>query len=465
MEVEQIKKRLNEKYNKFSVDILSKTIMEFQQLFKEKYLTTDEVIQLVILNIPKGVVAYDKVEGRYDAICSISSKEFKIEKEVLDNQDYFEYVFFHEFIHAISYRKFNEKQFMGFYTTTKGDDYEFKVRSFNEAFTEYLTLKRNKMVGYKIENGSLSGYELGALEIEMLENIIPKEKLINSYFNEPNLLENLLNECHMNIDEIFYSFKALEAKDYDEHSLEYKLALINPNNVFKIIDGERYLFYNLLDSFGKVKNEEEFNKKWSILLKEYDNKYNFYKIDGIFRIGEICSDMELLNIKTSKLIEQKISNETLNKYKFLSKIFKIEEKEKILSKLYEIYKNDCRTYFNLMRDESAVLAYTFLDNIKNSYQLYDIEMYPRVYPYLQKENAKINDVIFKKIRCEELNINFYIFDINEKNYVESNYYDIIIDRISNDEFLIKYQNQVDKINISVNKYWHNSHEFNCNIIY
>ena len=126
-----------------------------------------------------------------------------IEKEVLDNQDYFEYVFFHEFIHAISYRKFNEKQFMGFYTTTKGDDYEFKVRSFNEAFTEYLTLKRNKMVGYKIENGILSGYELGALEIEMLENIIPKEKLINSYFNEPNLLENLLNEYHMNIDEIF----------------------------------------------------------------------------------------------------------------------------------------------------------------------------------------------------------------------------------------------------------------------
>ena len=148
MEVEQIRKRLNEKYNKFSVDILSKMIMEFQQLFKEKYLTTDEVIQLVILNIPKGVVVYDKVEGRYDAICSISSKEFKIEKEVLDNQDYFEYVFFHEFIHAISYRKFNEKQFMGFYTTAKGDDYEFKVRSFNEAFTEYLTLKRNKMVTY-----------------------------------------------------------------------------------------------------------------------------------------------------------------------------------------------------------------------------------------------------------------------------------------------------------------------------
>ena len=214
-----------------------------------------------------------------------------------------------------------------------------------------------------------------------------------------------------------------------------------------------------------MKNEEEFNKKWSILLKECDNKYNFYKIDGIFRIGKICSDMELLNIKTSELIEQRISNETLNKYNFLSKIFKIEEKEKILSKLYEIYKNDYRTYFNLMKDESAVLAYTFLDNIKNSYQLYDIEMYPRVYPYLQKENAKINDVIFKKIRCEELNINFYIFDINEKNYVESNYYDIIIDRISNDEFLIKYQNQIDKINISVNKYWHNSHEFNCNIIY
>lgn len=94
MEVEQIRKRLNEKYNKFSVDILSKMIMEFQQLFKEKYLTTDEVIQLVILNIPKGVVVYDKVEGRYDAICSISSKEFKIEKEVLDNQDYLNMYFF-----------------------------------------------------------------------------------------------------------------------------------------------------------------------------------------------------------------------------------------------------------------------------------------------------------------------------------------------------------------------------------
>ena len=43
--------------------------------------------------------------------------------------------------------------------------------------------------------------------------------------------------------------------------------------------------------------------------------------------------------------------------------------------------------------------------------------------------------------------------------------ELIEERISNDEFLIKYQNQIDKINISINKYWHNLHEFNCNIIY
>ena len=89
---------------------------------------------------------------------------------------------------------------MGFYTTAKGDDYEFKVRSFNEAFTEYLTLKRNKMVGYKIENDKIidisiayGGVAATVYKAKALEEILLNKEVKKEYFEEAiSLIPSLL---------------------------------------------------------------------------------------------------------------------------------------------------------------------------------------------------------------------------------------------------------------------------------
>ena len=103
MEKDQIQKKLSEKYDELTTKVLSGTIFEFQELFKEKYLKTEEVISLVTQNIPKGIVIYTDKDDIFDATCSISTGEFKVHKEAMNEEDYFKYIFFHEFIHSISF--------------------------------------------------------------------------------------------------------------------------------------------------------------------------------------------------------------------------------------------------------------------------------------------------------------------------------------------------------------------------
>lgn len=465
MNKEQIQDNLGKVYDKFTVQILSNSILEYQELFEEKYYKTDKVIDIIIENIPKGIVIYDDSGEKFDAICSLSSKEFKVGKSVISRKDYLNYVFFHEFLHAISFRKHNNMRFMGFYTMEKGDDYKFKSEAFNEAFTEFLTLKRNKMCYYEPDKKHLSGYDAGASQLELLIKIIPEQELVDCYFNCPNQLEKIFQKYKMNMDEIFYSFYALEGMEYEIKALENRYALDNPQDLFKIIDGERYFCYNLLDSFGKIESKEKFNDKWSVLLSEMDGRYNFYKIDGIFRYGELCKDIDELKIRKDYFINNKVSEEKLKKYRLLSSIFDNGDQMYILKKLYEIYCEDYNKYWDLLEDDFAILAYTFLDNIKNSYQLYDIEMYPRAFPYLKKENASIKDVNFEKISCEEENIKFYIFNINNITYVESNYDDITIHKMKNNEFEVKYGNETGILNLESNLYEINNVKYRVEKIY
>lgn len=429
----EIQTKLEKVFDDFTTEVLTKSIFDFQRLFNEKYLKTEEVINLVITNIPNGIKLYDNNGSVFDATCSIKSQEFKINKEVLNDREYFDYVFFHEFIHSISYKKCNGLQYMGFYTLEKGEDYSFKSTSFNEVVTEYIALKRNEMYNYKKESGVLSGYDLGAVELKLLTKIIPEEEIINSYFNEPDQLDNILKKYNMNLDEIFYSFHQFENMALDVHALERKYGIQYIDRLFKLIDAERYFFYNLLDSFGDIKTEEEFNKKWSILLSEYDLKYNFYNIDGIFKYGMLYKDIEKLNISSNNQIYIQ-EKEKIEKYNFLFKIFEKEDNDLILEKLSNIYKEDYRKYSDLVKDDFAILSYTFLNKLKNNYELADIEIYPRVYPYLKQEKTTIDKVEFKKIRCEEIKMNVYIFNINGNNYVECNYDDAIIKKKTNTLF-------------------------------
>ena len=460
MNKEEIQSKLSEHYDEFTVETLSNTIIEFQELFKEKYLTTDKVVEIVCMNIPKGIILYDDIEGKFDATCSITEGEFKVSKNILKETEYFKYTFFHEFIHAISFRKHNSMQFMGFYTIEKGEDYEFKSRAFNEAFTEFIALKRNKLYNYLPESLSFSAYDVGATELELLTKIIPEEELIDCYFNSSDLLDDILQKYNMNMDEIFYSFHVLEEAEYDIKALEERKALDRPQNIFRIIDGERFLYYNLLDHFGEVQNKEEFDKKWSILLSETNSKYNFYPIDGIFRYGQLCSDIDRLGIESDL-----VPKETLDKYRFLSSIFESEDKLKILEELYKIYTDNYHKYWDLVKDDFAVLAYTFLDKVKNNYQLYDIEIYPRVYKYLKEENAQLEDVDYEKLRCEEEKISFFVFNINNNIYIESNYDDTTVTRINENEFEVKYADQRGILNIANDTYEINGNSFHVKRVY
>ena len=112
-----------------------------------------------------------------------------------------------------------------------------------------------------------------------------------------------------------------------------------------------------------------------------------------------------------------------------------------------------------------ILAYTFLKSVKNNYQLYDIEIYPRVFPYLKKENASIQDVNFEKVSCKEEKISFYIFHIKNNTYVESNYDDTKVDRINENEFEVKYGNERGILNLKNNFYEINNLKYDIKKIY
>ena len=465
MEKDQIQKKLSEKYDELTTKVLTGTIFEFQELFKEKYLTTEDVISLVTQNIPKGIVIYTDKDDIFDATCSISTGEFKVHKEAMNEEDYFKYIFFHEFIHSISFKKHGDMQFMGFYTIEKGEEYEFKSRAFNEAVTEFMALKRNKMCGYEPENKYLSGYDVGTDQLNLLTKVIPEEELIGAYFNEPGKLEEIFIKYGMNMDELFYAFYLLEEKEYEVHSLEARRGLDNAQDAVRIIDGERYIFYNMLDHFGEVKSEEEFNKKWAILLSELDLKYNFFKIDGIFKYGQLVADMEKLNLGKNELVDSKVSSKILEKYARLNGIVNPEDKMATLKELSDIYHKDYNEYWSLVQDDFAILAYMFVENIKNNYQLYDIESYPRVYPYLEKENATIEDVDFGKRICEEENIKFFVFNIKGKIYIESNYDDTTVSEISENLFEVTYADQRGVLNIKDNTYEIGGNKFEVKQIY
>ena len=460
----QIKIKLSKKYDELSSKMLAESVWEYQELFKEKYLSTNEVLKLLFANIPKGIVVYENL-GKFDATCSMTDGEFKVTKPAMENKEYFGYVFFHEFLHAISFRKHNNLQFMGFYSRDKGEEYQFKATSFNEAVTEYMALKRNKMLKYKNDDFSLSGYEVGATEIHYLTNFIPERILLNSYFNCPDKLEDIFIKYNMNMDEVFYCIHAVEGITYDVKSLELRRALDNPQNVFKIIDSERILLYNKLDSFGPVENEEDFNKKWKKLLSEQKSKYNYFLIDGLFRYGELIRDMKKLKIKHSDLIDKKVSKETLEKYKTLRKIFDYKDPMVVLEKLSDIYHNSYKDYHELAKDDAASLAYFFLREINSNYQLYDIEIYPRIFPYLLQENSTIEKAKFRKIRCDEVNTTIFIFTIKGHNYIETNYDDTSVCKINNNVFELKYGEQVDKVDIKNNIYEINGDKLACKVIY
>lgn len=446
MKKEEIINLLKQKYDDFSSDIISNSIYEFQEVFNQKYLKTEEVINLVTTNIPNGIKIYDNVSVKFDATCSIKDKEFKITKSCLDDKDYFSYLFFHEFIHSISFKKY-DINYMGFYTLELDDDYSFKSRAFNEAFTEFLTLKRNEKYNYKKDNGSLSGYELGAVELDLICKIIPEDELIDAYFNKPYSLDNILKKYNMNLDEILYAFYSLEEMDYETYALTNNYGLKNPQNIFKIITGERYIFYNLLDALDK----EEINKKWDILFKEHNIKYDFFKIDGLLRYGVLSRELDKINIE--------IPEEIIEKCKYLNKL-NDKDNNQVLKELNSIYKDNYLKYYQLFKDEAGPLAYMFLKEIKNNYELYDIEKYPRVYPYLEKEKQTIENVTFKKIRCDEAKIIFYIFIINGNYYIESNYDDTTIKEVSNKVYEIRYSDQIEILDLNNNTYEKDNSKYN-----
>ncbi len=465
MEKSVISERLKNVYDDLSTEIITNTIIDFQEVLKEKYLKTEEVIELVTTNIPNGIKIYDDLGNKFDAICSIGDKEFKVTKEVLERDDYFKYVFFHEFVHSISYKKHNGTQYMGFYSADVNDDYEFKSKAFNEVVTEYLTLKRNKLHDYEKKDGSLSGYDLGTVELELICKIIPEEELIDAYFNHPQDLEEILTKYHMNMDEILYSFYSFEEMDYDIYCLTNRRGIHYLDRLYKLIDGEKFLFYNMLDAIGEINTEDEFNRKWEILLSEQDMKYNFYSIDGLLRYGELCRDIDRLNISENNPIYKRVTKDIINKYRKLISIFDNEDNNQILKELYEIYHKDYHEYFNFIKDDFISLPYTFLEEVKSNFELYDIEMYPRVYPYLEKEQTTIDKVEFRKVACEEANIQIYIFIINGHYYLESNYDDTTIVDKGNCIFEVRYGNQVETLNLNDNTYIANDNKYQIKELY
>ncbi len=162
-------------FNKKTLDLLwnatQDTIKKFGKIISE-----EEIVSRIINNLRKNII--DKKEiidrdvqssGRYN----LNEKTLWMLKKL--PKEYYDKVFLHEFLHCIS----SGERYSGFAT-------EFGGAGLNEGITEYLTQKIRPM--------DVKSYGILVEIIEALTTIIPEEKIISAYFNDPLELFDELEE-------------------------------------------------------------------------------------------------------------------------------------------------------------------------------------------------------------------------------------------------------------------------------
>lgn len=174
-------------FDEKKIELISGAIDEFEELFG-KYINKEEVIRRLreVLRDVKFVP-----ELYRDALGSFNEKGEISLLESLDNEK-MKSVFFHEFIHCITYdpkkgrRGFKEK-----YEVDGMDDVVYVGSGLNEGFTQYVTKIRDAKY---LPEQKINAYPILSEQVENLVELIGEEKFLDIGFNRPQDLPKEMGE-------------------------------------------------------------------------------------------------------------------------------------------------------------------------------------------------------------------------------------------------------------------------------
>lgn len=176
-------------FDDITLKYINNFIDEFDDLFGQ-YVNRDEVIKRIKENLNESFVFEEikNVRGRYKS----KDKRIVLSDKVKDEEE-LKSVIFHEMIHVITTRT----NYIGFSKSYISEDYENVIvtcRGVTEGFTQLVTQIRNaKYYSKKSDNA----YPILTEQITNLADLIGMEKFLNSGFNEPESLFDIMRDARL----------------------------------------------------------------------------------------------------------------------------------------------------------------------------------------------------------------------------------------------------------------------------
>lgn len=448
---EEIIKNLKETYqSETTIDILAKFIEEFSNLLGV-YISDIEIIDQIKRNIKRDFnVSNNLINGKIDGQYDNMNKTLNIYKGSMQDIDYFSYLMFHELTHAVTFKELpNNNQIMGF---SHLNDPHGLGAGLNEAMTEWLSQKRNKMVNYENE---ASGYDVVVEQINILSQIIGEEKLIKCFLYEPENLSKLLTENNIDYKRLDFLYRVLIAERKDIYALANKKELNNivNYNLYKECDE---LFSIYCGAINEVKTIEDFKRKYRILCSYKDSIFNINNIISLKFYTEIYNDVMML---MKKGVSPKELTDIVNSFGIsIPKIYQAKEYSEILLKdkdeaiigLYEMGSKDIHDFENFFLDNYGLIYDKFSEDnfIPSKECLYDINRYMLIGKFLKEKKEYYYDEI--STQRVQLSNGIYVYIIGPYK-MEKSIYTIPPMRItsSNDKIeLITKENEIIQLHLS-----------------
>lgn len=400
MEKDEIINKLKDQYHdKYTVQILAEYVEEFQMLLGE-YISTDEIIKRLKENILSDFeYTEEPINGVLDGQYDIDNKKVIIYKHEQSNPDYIKFVLFHELTHAVTTQKIqNGKNIMGFSFLEQSYG-----RGFNEAMTEWLSIRRNEMLNQKHN----SGYDVIVEQIKVLAQIIGEDELIKCYLYEPENLKKMLDENNIDFDRLDRLYQIILNCRIDIYRLANGKVLdkITNYNLYKECQEINNIYCKAI---GKVNTIEEFRKKYSILCSYKEPTFNINNVILNKFYSSIYDDVIGLMNKGYKIneIEQTVRDLGIS----IAKINQAIDYNKILSKgkneaIICLYEAGCKNesdYRNFAYENYGMIYDKFSEDnfIPNETCIYDVDRYFIVGKFLSQHS----DYDYDEISVEHLKL-------------------------------------------------------------
>ena len=397
MNREEIIERFKDKgFNEETINLLLGVIEEFESIGLTKYVSIEEMVNRICKNLSQSI-SFEEIDKKTEAGLDIGGFYSDDDKRIVIQKKYIKYLkkmFFHEMMHCITY--FEEEGLVGFFN--KWESNKINGYGINEAMTELLTNRRNQ--ARDIDKRTIS-YPILVILMENLLYVIGEDEILDSYFNAPMQLEEILSKHNIDFVTIVESFNKIHLLEGKITAIKYasrekkilKVLLLHENEIKALYDvmGEPLLYLNMemIKGIGEINSLEDLEKLLEFIKRLRSQKlgldentvygYVLQKIKQLqssgYDIEEIEAILEENGMKASvdlqKKFESLISEDKNETLCMLQENDMFDTYDIFENEIYYSYKNFLTKYFYGDREEIDIDIIIPIGELLKSYP--DIE--------------------------------------------------------------------------------------------